>query len=257
MKLQIVLVFLCINFYISNAQTQSTGSITLDSNMSVKFDKNSSNSTITITLTGPSDRWFSIGIDAQLMLMNSDCIVMTSDSQLSDMYFPGGHVAPNFDITNDWIIDSNSVSNLTRTVVATRPFSTGDSKDFIFTDTTNNLNFIWAYSSTPSYILFSHGGDNYGGGVAVFNDLGGVQDFSPNNRNVAIYPNPSNNIWNFKTNSTEMTSIAITEITGKVVFTKAISVNEYSVNASDFSNGMYFATVTIGQKSETFKLVKN
>ena len=99
----------------------------------------------------------------------------------------------------------------------------------------------------------------------TFDRISGLYNFQANtmglssikNRSFSVYPNPSNNVWNFKTNSTEITSISITDISGKMVFSKAISLNEYSVNASEFSNGMYFATVTIGQNTETFKLVKN
>ena len=256
MKLKHLFVIIWVQFQYCNSQTQSTGTIALDSNMSMKLDKDNANLTISITLSGPSDRWFSIGINTELMLMNADCLVMTSDTQFSDMYFPGGHVAPSYDTTNDWTIISNTVSNSTRTIIASRVYSTGDNKDFIFTDITNNLNFIWAYSSTPSYILFSHGADNYGGGIAVFYDLA-VPDFSINPRNVEMYPNPSNNVWNFKTNSTEITSISITDISGKIVFSKVISANEYTINASEFSKGMYFSTVTIGKNTEIIKLIKN
>jgi len=255
MKLKLILlVFLFFNLQFLNAQSETTGTIILDSNMSVKLDKDISNARITITLTGPSDRWFSIGLNAQLMLMNADCLVMTSDTQFSDMYFPGGHLAPNFDATNDWTLSSNTINNTIRTIIATRSFSTGDNHDMVFTNLTNNLNFIWAYSSSPTYTLFSHGADNYGGGIFVFSNLG-ITDTKKNK--IEIYPNPVNDLLNITTNSTDLTLISISDFMGKVIYSKSIFSKDYSVNISGFSNGMYFITLKTAEKIDILKFIKN
>ncbi len=249
-----LLVYLFFNLQFLNAQTETTGTIILDSNMSVKLDKDIPNSQITIILTGPADRWFSIGLNAQLMLTNTDCLVMTSDTQFSDMFLPGGHLAPNFDTTNDWSVSSNTVNNTIRTIIATRSFSTGDNHDMIFTNLTNDLNFIWAYSSTPTYTLFSHGADNYGGGVFVFSNLG-ITDAKKNK--IEIFPNPVNDLLNITTNSTDFTFISISDCMGKVIYTKSIFSKDYSINVSEFSKGMYFIKLKTDEKIDVLKFIKN
>ncbi len=237
-----------------NAQIESTGTIINDPTFSVKFDKNITNSQIIITITALPDRWFSIGLNAQLMLMNADCLMMTSSTQFSDMYFPGGHATPLYDTTNDWTLISNTVNNNLRTIVASRSFVTGDINDFPFTVQTNNLNYIWAYSSIPGFDLISHGGDNYGGGVLVFSNLG-VEN--TNYSAFKMYPNPSHNSINFITDTKEINKISISDCLGKLIYSNEFSDKEFSIDVSNFTSGIYFATFTSQLKNSTLKFVKN
>lgn len=241
-------------FSFLSAQIETTGSINIDASFSVKLDKNLTNSQIIITLTGPSDRWFSIGLNAQLMLMNADCLMMTSSSQFSDMYFPGGHAAPIYDTTNDWTLISNTINNNLRTITASRNFYTGDSHDLTFTAQTNNLNYIWAYSSIPGFDLFSHGGDNYGGGVFVFSNLG-IENTSISA--FKMYPNPSHNSISFITNTNEIGKISISDCLGKIIYSNEFSEKEFSIDISNLTSGIYFATITSLSKNSTLKFVKN
>jgi hypothetical protein len=250
-----LLFFFLLQFNFFNAQTETTGTIILDSNLSVKLDKDITNSQIIVTLVGPSDRWFSIALNAQMMLAsNTDCLVMTSDTQFSDMYLPGGHNAPVFDATDDWTLVSNNVNTNLRTIVATRKFSTGDIHDFTFTELTNNLNFIWAYSSIPGYELLGHGGDNYGGGIFVFSNLG-IENF--NISSIKIFPNPSNDFLNVCTNTSDLKLISISDCLGKIIYSNEFSSNDYSVNISNFESGLYFITLLTRENKNIFKFIKN
>jgi len=237
-----------------NAQTETTGTIIISPTNSVKLDKDIANSRVIITMTGPSDRWFSIGLNAQLMLMNADCLMVTSNSQFSDMYFPGGHATPLYDTTNDWTLISNTIDNSIRTIIASRAFSTGDNHDLTFTSQTNNLNYIWAYSSIPGFDLISHGGDNYGGGVFVFSNLGLE---NPKNNSFNLYPNPSHSNVNFITNTNENYKILITDCLGKLIYENEFSTKEIAIDISNFTSGLYFATITTQSKKSTLKFVKN
>lgn len=248
-----VLIVFLFQFKFISAQIESTGTIIIDPTLSVKLDKDLGNSQIKITLTGLSDRWFSIGLNAQLMLMNADCLMVTSNTQFSDMYFPGGHATPLFDSTNDWTLISNNVNNNLRTIVASRPFITGDNHDLIFTAQTNNLNYIWAYSSIPGFDLISHGPDNYGGGVFVFSNLG--LNNSENNL-FSIYPNPSQNNINFITNANENYKVIIADYLGKTIYSNDFFGKEFSIDISNFNSGFYFVTLTSQFKKSTLKFVK-
>ena len=240
-------------FNFLSAQIESTGTIVIDPTFSVKLDKDATNSQIIITLTGLSDRWFSIGLNAQLMLMNADCLMVTSSSQFSDMYFPGGHATPLYDATNDWTLISNTVNNNLRTIIASRPFYTGDNHDLTFTAQTNNLNYIWAYSSIPGFDLISHGGDNYGGGVFVFSNLGLE---NPKKEAFTLYPNPGHNSINFITISNENYKVSITDCLGKTIYSGEFSGKEVEIDISNFKSGMYFATIISQFKKDTLKFIK-
>jgi hypothetical protein len=79
-----------------------------------------------------------------------------------------------------------------------------------------------------------------------------------NFHNVAFsaYPNPTQNKWNITASET-ITSVQLFDITGKQI--KASQPNDLNavIEASELSNGMYFAKVQTESGSKTVKLVKN
>ena len=64
MKKIYIAIALFVGLNVSMAQTKSSGIVTLNSLMTLKIDKNSTTSTVSVTLTGPSDRWFGIGFNS-------------------------------------------------------------------------------------------------------------------------------------------------------------------------------------------------
>ena len=69
----------------------------------------------------------------------------------------------------------------------------------------------------------------------------------------AVYPNPSNGIFNFSTQ--ENVAVTITDLTGKTVFTATEIGNGDSINLSSLQKGMYIAKI-VGENSErTEKLI--
>lgn len=72
----------------------------------------------------------------------------------------------------------------------------------------------------------------------------------------SAYPNPAQNEWNIASNQT-ITSVRLMDVTGKQI--KSLQPNDVNVviNASELSNGIYFANITTENGSKTVKLVKN
>ena len=62
---------------------------------------------------------------------------------------------------------------------------------------------------------------------------------------VLIYPNPTNGIFTINTGQTNIASIKVYDIAGKVVFTTTASnkQNEMQIDLSDLNNGVYFVQV--------------
>ncbi len=83
----------------------------------------------------------------------------------------------------------------------------------------------------------------------------GVNSFAL--KNFSVYPNPTQNSWNFASANNDISSVTIVDLLGKTVISKNTSSIEVSVDASSLSKGMYFAKVTSGDSVQTLKVVKN
>lgn len=70
-----------------------------------------------------------------------------------------------------------------------------------------------------------------------------------------VFPNPSTGIFTFTTESNF--DLVVTDITGKVVFTKNNMSNNDSVNLSNLQRGVYLAKLTTESAEETIKIVLN
>lgn len=92
-------------------------------------------------------------------------------------------------------------------------------------------------------------------GAFNFQDVLAVNQFGKDAVNV--YPNPTNNVWNFASKNNTIETVSIADISGKTIFSKNVNALDFAVNAASFSNGIYFATVTSGKNVATYKLVKN
>uniref|UniRef100_UPI0040490E2E T9SS type A sorting domain-containing protein n=1 Tax=Flavobacterium sp. TaxID=239 RepID=UPI0040490E2E len=82
---------------------------------------------------------------------------------------------------------------------------------------------------------------------------------NPNNvlSDVKVFPNPSNDNWNFQFGTSAVNSIQLTDFTGKVILRVDNVTSSYSIDASALNSGMYFAVISSENAQKTFKLVKN
>lgn len=231
--------------FFSNAQTKSSGTVALSSvsgaSLSVKIDLDQTNSLATITLVGPSNKWFSIGFNVTAMDRNTDCI--TYGSSLLDQYLPGGKNQPTTDTTNNLTLVSNTVSGTTRTVVLTRPLSTGDSKDYTFTySSISSLNIIWAIGPDTN-VANQH--DYFNAQTLTFSVLGNESFLTL--ENLTISPNPSNGIFNISnTNLIQLSKIKIFDTNAKLIKELAILENQTNIalDLTNLSKGLYFVELS-------------
>ena len=238
---------LFVGLNVSMAQTKSSGTVTLGGLMTLKIDKNSTTSTVTVTLTGPSDKWFGIGFNASAAMTNgTDCLYYASslvDSRIT------GQAAPTIDTTNEWSTSSNTIVGTTRTLVLTRNF-VGGTGDYTFLYADSGLNIIWAYGSGLS--MSQHSGSARGSSALGFTL--GVDDFAALDK-IAIAPNPSNGVFTISNiNQTTISKVTIFDINGKVVKVVGSELNfdTITVDLSKFSKGVYFMEIA----NETDKVVR-
>lgn len=86
-------------------------------------------------------------------------------------------------------------------------------------------------------------------GTVLSNDSFELASFS-------AYPNPTSSEWNISAKQ-NITSIQLFDVTGKTVLTLNPNNTAAVINASELSNGIYFAKVSSDVTSKTIKLVKN
>ena len=159
--------------FLSFAQSFTTGIVNLSSTpglaMSVKLDISSN---VTMTLVGPSNRWFALGFGAQNMEAETDVVAVNSAGTLSSFDAKLiGYAAPVADPLQNWTITSNQVVSGVRTIVATRPLDTGDANDYTFSAEEGTLSLIWARGSSNSFTYGYHGDSNRGVENATFTPL--------------------------------------------------------------------------------------
>ena len=226
-------------------QNYTTGTLNLTVNYTAKVDVNATTNIVTLTLNGPSDRYFGFGFSTSNMQSGNDCVIYTGTAGtglnvLSDRTFAGNQM-PTVDSgtnTQSWNVTTNSVSGNTRTIIATRPrISTGD---FTFPTTAGSINFAWSHAQSASYALQYHGGGNRGGVVAQFTL--GAENFKF--ETFTMYPNPTKNIVNIDLpNQIESGVVKIYDSLGRVVKNKTVSKSDNQIIIEDLTTGAYMVVV--------------
>jgi hypothetical protein len=128
---------------------------------------------ITVTFTGPSDRWIALGFGS---FMDPTDVLMYSGGKSGathavdwfDYYNSASNATGvNKDGTQNWTITSNTVTSGQRTVVATRSLNTGDVNDVTLLYSAANLRVVWARGGTASYTIANHGSSNRAAGIVL------------------------------------------------------------------------------------------
>ncbi|WP_298303218.1 T9SS type A sorting domain-containing protein [Flavobacterium sp.] len=239
------------------SQSKTTGVINLTSNMTANFTLNNTTSKVTLVLTGPSDRWFALGLDVvQFFNMSSGDVVVYTTS-LNDRNYVGT-VAPAIDASQDWTTMSNNVNTTTgiRTLTLERALTNSDTNDFQLPyASTNSINVAWARSSFASTSLANHGGANRGFATGTFTTLG-TEDFSLNA--TSIFPNPSSGEFSIKT-KTNLSKVNVYSQTGALVKTIEVAddSNEVELKVSGLQSGVYFLELQNDSEKSWKKVIIN
>jgi hypothetical protein len=164
MKHNLTLLFLC-SFACIQAQTKVilNQELSPGSSIFVEAQMSQTTSTISLTMQGPSDRWFGVGFG--IAMIGGDALIYT-DGRQGAMHALG---AWDYDLnaqqtsgvdkdnTQNWTLVSNTVNGGLRTITATRLLNNGDPIDDVLSFTDANLNLIWAKGSVPGNTMSYHG----------------------------------------------------------------------------------------------------
>lgn len=249
------LLMLCLGLMqLINAQQKETALTTIGG-MKVKINLNAATSLATITMVGPSSKWISIGLSTSDMATNKD--VMTYGTTLLDQYFTSnGHVAPTTDATNNLTVVSNTVAGSTRTVVFTRPFSTGDAKDYTFVYTMTSLNIVWGIGPSTN-VASEH--STFGSKTLTFSAVLANENFA-SLEDIVVYPNPSNGVFNISKNSMiNINKIRVFDGNAKLLkeINTEITDQNNSIDLSGLTTGMYFMELSNDSDQVVKKILIN
>jgi len=248
MKKTLLILFLITSFSLF-AQSFSTGTQALSSELTANINIDNDTGTTTLTLAGPSNKWFGIGFGNSNM--NGTDIFMTDGSSILDAYSTsnGQPQADSSQESGDWTLVSNTVSSGTRTIVATRANDTGNSNDYTFSASAGSLTVIWAIGSSTEYAYHS-----VRGATALSVSLG----ISENNLlSFEMYPNPVSDLLNIQLpTSTEKAEVSVFDYTGRLVSSKTISSNDTAIDVQKISKGIYMIRVAANNKIGVQRLIK-
>ena len=221
------------------AQQKTSGTVTMQANMTANFTLDNATSKVTLVLTGPSDRWFGFGIGVSSGFGMGAGDVLVYSTSFTDRKFVGTQ-SPLVDVSQDWIVESNIINGAIRTLTLTRNLTNSDTTGSDFQmpyATTNSFSIVGVRAGSATTTVGSHGGAASAGyATATFSPLG-VEDFSLNA--TQVFPNPSNGSFTVKT-KTGLDKINVYSNTG--TFVKTIYVNNADateVDLKDLSTGVY------------------
>ena len=133
--------------------------------------------------------------------------------------------------------------------------TTDDGSALVIDASTVNTGVIGSYSVTYNATDASC---NDAVQVARMVDVVNVLSIGDNDlaNSIKIHPNPTNSIWNIKTNNQNIEIIQVFDILGKQVISLTPSLSEVSIDAFGLNNGIYLAKITTENGSKTVKLIK-
>jgi hypothetical protein len=226
-KITLLLVFLLSIFGFS--QSKSTAIIALNAEMTAQFTLNNSTSKVTLVLTGPSNKWSSLGIGISSSTSSGDVYVYTTS--VID------NINPSTNPNEEWNTISNTVVSGKRSVTLERTLTNSDLNDLqLAFDATNSIDVVWSRSGSA---IATAPNTNRGSLNATFTANLGVDAVSFYDE-VLVYPNPSSSEVFIKS-KTYLSKVTIYSQTGALVKTVNLNdnSNEVKVNVNDLLKALY------------------
>ena len=243
-------------FFTTVAQNTTTGVISLNPDYSVQFDVNGSNSTVTMTMIGPENRWLGLALNSSTpgMGASGDDVIICTGNELKDYHFSGGFVTPTEDPTaSDWTIQSNNESSGVRTLVATRALNTGDSFDYVFTTSTGALPLLWAWGGSLSF--GQHGSGTANRGATQANFVLSTPEFAM--KEFEVYPNPIVDELNFEfPDNVQYANVQVYNVLGKQITQIQLKRTFPKINTNAWASGMYVVQIITEDAVQTKRIIK-
>lgn len=250
---------------LSFSQTYTTGVIELfnDENYLFTTQIDVTTSLVTLTISGPDNKYLGLGFDSMSMTAGQDVVIWLNDGtfKLTDRYFgypgqPAGQnaigITPSLDTEQDWTIISNTSSAGQRTVVATRLPNTGNPNDYVFSPSDSSIDLIWSFEASSTYTLDWHGETR---GITRESFTLSTQDVVLTD--FSIYPNPGKTHLNINLAVLSNNAhVEVYDILGKKIYSNSLNALHNTINVSKWHSGVYLVRVTQENQLVTKRFVK-
>ncbi len=126
-----------------------------------------------------------------------------------------------------------------------KPNGSGFVKLLDFVDATTGSGPLGSLISdgTSLYGMTKWGGANNDGTIFKLDSTGvGVEQLSAKDKQIIIYPNPTNGVFIIKSNTTDKQTLDLYDVNGRHVFSKTV-VGTANIDASSLDNGIYTLTI--------------
>lgn len=226
------------------SQSKSTPVISLNADMTAQLTLDNATSKVTLVLTGPADKWTSLGIGTSSSTTSGDVYVYTTEVTGNAPF----STSPN----GEWNTVSNTLNSAIRTVTLERTLTNSDLNDLQMAfDTTNAIDVVWSRSGSA---ILTAPNPNRGSTTAVFSTNLGLDTISFYDE-VIIYPNPTSSKVFIKT-KTNLTKVTVYSQTGALVKTIQIDDNssQIELNINDLPKALYIFELQ-NETEKTFKKV--
>ena len=94
---------------------------------------------------------------------------------------------------------------------------------------------------------------DYWGGVRYFENQAIIIDVERSEKTINIYPNPSNAMFFIKMNNIE--NIKVWNVNGQLLFNEQVHTNDYMLDLTDQTKGLYLIKVTAEGEEFTHKVI--
>lgn len=223
------------------AQTYTTGMVTFfggGPTLAYSGQVDVTNSTVTVTMVGPSDKWLGMGFNAENLMddIGKDVIIFNGTT-MSDRSFDGLGVTPPTDVQN-WTVQSNNVVSGVRTVVATRARVATEADDFTFPTAETPLHITYARGT--SLVVGFHGTGNCGSTTASVTL--GSEDFDI--EVFKMYPNPAKGYLNIELPAlVSEADVMVYDISGRKVIETKATLDNPRIETAQLHSGSYVVTI--------------
>lgn len=114
-------------------------------------------------------------------------------------------------------------------------------------------------TTSTTFTLYGTGTNGCTGAITISQNVtecDGIEQVSQDGQFISVFPNPSSGIFTLKLSSGTIHKIVVTDMSGRVISEATAGSNEFSIDLSKLSAGVYFANVMDENSTRTIRLVR-
>jgi len=224
---------------------------------------NGSNTVIKVIKTASAETWAGTTIGTNAGFANNLPLSMTDSKMTVSVWSPDAGITVRLKVEN-----SNDNTQTCETDAVTTVSGAWETLTFDFTmegTGTAALDFGlqngWTYNMASIFFNFNTAGATAGEKTYYFDNVGfGATPVNTSNKTevegIEAFPNPTQNDWLITSENTNITRVEMFDLQGRLVIAIHPNTQNVTIEAADFTQGIYIAKITTDLGTKTLKLIK-